>query len=46
VTKEQANGVENIIRSVANAREQVKQITAAMKEQAVNADRLLITLKV
>jgi len=33
--KEQAQGVEQIIKGVVNAREQVKQVTAAVKEQAL-----------
>jgi len=33
-TKEQTKGVEEIIKGVANAREQVRQVTLAVKEQA------------
>jgi len=40
-TKEQAHGVEDIIKSVANAREQVKQIFSSHEEQAVNADKVI-----
>ena len=39
--KEQAHGVEEIIKEVTNAREQVEQITAAMKEQSLSADKVI-----
>jgi len=38
--REQTQGVEEIIKGVANAREQVRQISAAVKEQA-KQDKIL-----
>ncbi|SHJ41364.1 methyl-accepting chemotaxis protein, partial [Lutispora thermophila DSM 19022] len=39
--KEQAKGVEEVVKGIGNAREQVRQITVAVKEQAKNVDDVL-----
>jgi len=43
--KEQTQGVEEIIKGVLNAREQVRQITAAVKEQAQQGQNIVTAVK-
>lgn len=45
VTKEQAKGVEDIIKGVENSREQVRQVSTAVKEQAKQGQNIIIAVQ-